>query len=439
MNRRRLLKLIGLPAFALLGGAAYVQAKTARNAYYSGPRTDHFDGVRFSNPPGGPAMKPFTEFLKWQVERRARGMAGRLSEPLLRQAAGARRRAAGRAGRPCEPARSRPPASTSSSIRSGRSARAPFTFVGPQARQPARHRLRGPAADRRGAGDPQPLRPPRPRHASRACGTRTGRASSRRSATTPIIRDCDDGIAVETCDWGAVGRRSADGVTVHLEPAYHWSARGVHDRRMALWCAYRADDAGRRDLPRRRHRLRRRRASSAPCASATAPPRARHPADRRLRAALVHAAAAHEPGGGRAGHAATAAPSRRSATTGARSSLTDEGIERADRRRSRRRSPARSMPAERFRALRPGEVWATLAGLTPSRRMSSGSSEILVSARSTEKALHYCGWTKMLISRLGVGRVGEIGHVFFDEDVLHRDALGVEIGRDRLVGGIDLS
>ncbi len=54
MNRRRLLKLIGLPALAIAGGAAYVQAKTGRNPYYSGPVTDHFDGVRFSNPPGGP-------------------------------------------------------------------------------------------------------------------------------------------------------------------------------------------------------------------------------------------------------------------------------------------------------------------------------------------------------------------------------------------------
>ncbi|MBM6580896.1 hypothetical protein ILT44_11945 [Microvirga sp. BT689] len=25
---------------------------------------------------------------------------------------------------------------------------------------------------------------------------------------------------------------------VLLEPAYHWSARGINDRRMALWCAY---------------------------------------------------------------------------------------------------------------------------------------------------------------------------------------------------------
>jgi L-ascorbate metabolism protein UlaG (beta-lactamase superfamily) len=52
-----------------------------------------------------------------------------------------------------------------------------------------------------------------------------------------IIQAEDPGMAVEVRDWGG----SVDlgpGVTAHLEPAYHWSARGMNDRRMALWCAY---------------------------------------------------------------------------------------------------------------------------------------------------------------------------------------------------------
>jgi L-ascorbate metabolism protein UlaG (beta-lactamase superfamily) len=52
-----------------------------------------------------------------------------------------------------------------------------------------------------------------------------------------VIRDFDPSIAVEAYDWGAsVGL--SDRVTVHVEPAHHWSARGMTDRRMALWCAY---------------------------------------------------------------------------------------------------------------------------------------------------------------------------------------------------------
>ena len=52
-----------------------------------------------------------------------------------------------------------------------------------------------------------------------------------------VIRAEHPEIPVETRDWGG----SVDlghGVMAHLEPAYHWSARGINDRRMALWCAY---------------------------------------------------------------------------------------------------------------------------------------------------------------------------------------------------------
>src|SRR5262249_50730739 len=38
---------------------------------YSGPRSDHFDGVRFFNP-GGPGGRSFKEFLRWQRTREAK-------------------------------------------------------------------------------------------------------------------------------------------------------------------------------------------------------------------------------------------------------------------------------------------------------------------------------------------------------------------------------
>ena len=44
-------------------------------------------------------------------------------------------------------------------------------------------------------------------------------------------------IVVETHDW----REEVEiggGVAVWLHPAHHWSARGIADRRMALWCGY---------------------------------------------------------------------------------------------------------------------------------------------------------------------------------------------------------
>ena len=52
-----------------------------------------------------------------------------------------------------------------------------------------------------------------------------------------IIRAKHPEIPVETRDWnGSVDL--GHGVMCHLLPAYHWSARGLNDRRMALWCAY---------------------------------------------------------------------------------------------------------------------------------------------------------------------------------------------------------
>jgi L-ascorbate metabolism protein UlaG (beta-lactamase superfamily) len=42
---------------------------------------------------------------------------------------------------------------------------------------------------------------------------------------------------VRTFDWGghaAIG----PGAAIHFEPSYHWSARGLFDRRMALWSAF---------------------------------------------------------------------------------------------------------------------------------------------------------------------------------------------------------
>ena len=42
---------------------------------------------------------------------------------------------------------------------------------------------------------------------------------------------------MEAYDWGQAAELG-HGAVAHVEPAYHWSARGMNDRRMALWCAY---------------------------------------------------------------------------------------------------------------------------------------------------------------------------------------------------------
>ena len=52
-----------------------------------------------------------------------------------------------------------------------------------------------------------------------------------------VVRKEAPEVLVETGDWGHEFRLS-DTVSAHLVPAYHWSARWLGDRRMALWCAF---------------------------------------------------------------------------------------------------------------------------------------------------------------------------------------------------------
>ncbi len=49
-----------------------------------------------------------------------------------------------------------------------------------------------------------------------------------------VLARTDPGIGVRTLDWGEK-LTVAPGIEVWLQPAIHWSSRGVADRRMALW------------------------------------------------------------------------------------------------------------------------------------------------------------------------------------------------------------
>lgn len=67
MKRRGFLKLLtwlGLGGFAT--GSGSLAVARSRNGYYNGPVSDHFDGVNFFNP-GGHPPKGFVPLLKWQL------------------------------------------------------------------------------------------------------------------------------------------------------------------------------------------------------------------------------------------------------------------------------------------------------------------------------------------------------------------------------------
>jgi len=55
--------------------------------------------------------------------------------------------------------------------------------------------------------------------------------------TDAVIKRAVPGCAVEAGDWADI-IAVAQGVSVTLHPANHWSARSLRDRRMALWCGF---------------------------------------------------------------------------------------------------------------------------------------------------------------------------------------------------------
>ncbi len=87
-SRRRILQMLGAAGAVGAGGWALLAGGRA-NAYYQGPVSDHFDGVRFFNP-GQPGPRGRLAFFRWQFSRSRRGMAVELPEPVCaRPAAGA--------------------------------------------------------------------------------------------------------------------------------------------------------------------------------------------------------------------------------------------------------------------------------------------------------------------------------------------------------------
>lgn len=233
MNRRKLLTLLGLPALATFLGGAYAARARGTNPYYNGPVSDHFDGLHFSD--GRPVTKGFREFFRWQLE------GGREAWPASYPA----------------PAPAKPP-SRAETLRVTHVGHAsfliqtaglnivvdplwsdrasPVSFAGPRRANPP-----GIAFDDLPKVDVILITHNHYDHLDLATIHRIfDRDRARIIAplgNDAIIRDKRPDIPVEARDWGdtlALG----PGVDVTLVPAYHWSARGAFDRRMALWASY---------------------------------------------------------------------------------------------------------------------------------------------------------------------------------------------------------
>ncbi|MCV0394614.1 MAG: MBL fold metallo-hydrolase [Rhizobiaceae bacterium] len=209
----------------------------AGNRYYSGPQSDHFDGRVFFNPNGTPPRGP-GDLLRWQFgggravwpatfpspheparpDERVDGKNLRVTmvghATLLVQVAGLN--------------------ILTDPVWSDRAS--PVSFAGPK-------RVNAPGI---AFADLPPidlilLSHNHYDHMDIATLRRL-KADHDPLVVTPLGNDAIVGADIPDMrmtahDWGEAVE-IADGVTVHVEPVHHWSARGMGDRRMALWAGF---------------------------------------------------------------------------------------------------------------------------------------------------------------------------------------------------------
>ena len=196
-----------------------------------------FDGRRFSNPGGSPP-RDFSQFLRWQFGDRGDAWPDQVSSPFPPdrpppRVDGPALRVAF-AGHASFLLQANGVNLLTDPVWSDRAS--PFRFTGPR-----RHNPPGIAFDDLPRIDAVLVSHGHYDHLDLAT---LGRLwdRDRPRIVTPLghdatIRAHRADIEVTTADWGDVVRL-AEGVTASLEPVHHWTARGVFDRNRALWCGF---------------------------------------------------------------------------------------------------------------------------------------------------------------------------------------------------------
>lgn len=242
-SRRRVLK--GLGAAGVAGGGAWALLGPGRaNAYYQGPVSDHFDGTVFFNP-GGVAPRGRLAFLRWQLTDRGVAWPAHVPSPFAADTPPARFDGEG--------ARIAYVGHASFLIQTrGHNAlidpvwaeRAGPYFLGPKRVNPP-----GVAFDSLPRIDSVLITH---NHYDHMDVTTIGRLWQRfrPRIVTPlgndtILKAAVPGLEATAVDWGQ-SVEIGEGVQVHAEPSLHWSARGTSDRRHALWASFVLEAGGRK-------------------------------------------------------------------------------------------------------------------------------------------------------------------------------------------------
>jgi L-ascorbate metabolism protein UlaG (beta-lactamase superfamily) len=233
MNRRRFLTALTLPVLAAGGLFGW---RSNNNPYYSGPTSDHFDGVRFFIGEFAKDKSPFA-LMQWQLAggkaawptslpaftdkppQRVNGSALRVSyvghATLLIQTHGLNLL--------IDP------------VWAERAS--PFQFAGPK-----RANAPGIALDDLPPLDAILISHNHYDHLDLATVGSLAKSHPKALILTPLGNDAImlgavPADRIRTFDWG--GKFDlGPGASVHFEPCYHWSARSLFDKRMALWCAF---------------------------------------------------------------------------------------------------------------------------------------------------------------------------------------------------------
>jgi L-ascorbate metabolism protein UlaG (beta-lactamase superfamily) len=240
MNRRSTLKLLGLTTLAAIsGGTAYAMLRTPRNPYYSGPVSDHFDGLKFFSPGRANfADKSRTDLLKWQFgggrERWPSAFPSAFADkPPARVDAGLRVTLVGHASYLIQTGGLN---LLMDPVWSDRAS--PVSFAGPK-----RVNAPGVALADLPRIDAILLTHNHYDHMDVATISAVAKRDGCRIVTPlgndAILRMADPALEPLTLakDWGEAIALS-DRVNVTVEPTLHWSARGLSDRFMALWCNF---------------------------------------------------------------------------------------------------------------------------------------------------------------------------------------------------------
>ena len=207
-----------------------------RRTYYSGPISDHFDGTRFFID-GDPPDKSRGDLLKFLTRTPRAAWPKHRSNPpaanVLRTVAGARLRVTtiGHASHLIQTGGLNILVDPVWSQRAS-----PFSFTGPRrVRQPGLSLDALPKIDAilvtHNHYDHLDVATLQVFQAERACRIIAPLGND------AVIRAAVSGLTVETYDWGESVRLGPT-IAVTLTPCHHWSARGLGDRRMALWAAF---------------------------------------------------------------------------------------------------------------------------------------------------------------------------------------------------------